>query len=220
MDWLRAGSQMVQQQALRDFDQAMRNYFGGTHRRPSFRKAGRSEGFRVVAVKLGHVRRLNRRAGEVWVPKGGLGAVPLVPSRSWSEVVQDDLRSSWALACRVRLHPGGSPGAGTGQIVGVDRGVVVSAALSTGELLSAPRLSPGQRRRLLLLQRRAGAGQPRLESPRQVQLAIARLRAREADARKDWCEKISTDLARRFAVIRVEDLNIREMSRSAGGTDR
>jgi putative transposase len=29
-DWLAAGSQTVQQQALRDFAQAMRNFFGGT----------------------------------------------------------------------------------------------------------------------------------------------------------------------------------------------
>ena len=53
--WLAAGSQMVQQQALRDFDQAMANYFGGSHGRPSWRKAGRDEGFRVVAVKPGEV---------------------------------------------------------------------------------------------------------------------------------------------------------------------
>ena len=33
--WLAAGSQMVQQQALRDFAQAMANYFGGTHDRPA-----------------------------------------------------------------------------------------------------------------------------------------------------------------------------------------
>jgi hypothetical protein len=32
--WLREGSQMVQQQALRDFAQAMRNFYGGTHRQP------------------------------------------------------------------------------------------------------------------------------------------------------------------------------------------
>ena len=36
--WLAAGSQMVQQQALRDFDQAMANYFGGSHGRPVWRK--------------------------------------------------------------------------------------------------------------------------------------------------------------------------------------
>ena len=69
--WLAAGSQMVQQQALRDFAQATANHVGGTHHRPSWRKAGRNEGFRVVAVKPGGVRRLSRHTGEVRVPKAG-----------------------------------------------------------------------------------------------------------------------------------------------------
>src|ERR1022692_3508735 len=70
-DWLRDGSQTVQQQALRDFDQAMRNFFAGTHRRPTWRKASAHNGFRIVAVQPRHVRRLNRNAGEAWVPKAG-----------------------------------------------------------------------------------------------------------------------------------------------------
>ncbi|MDT7796116.1 MAG: putative transposase, partial [Mycobacterium sp.] len=48
--------------------------------------------------------------------------------------------------------------------------------------------------------------------------AIAKLKARERDRRKDWVEKTTTDLARRFDVIRVEDLDIRKMTRSARGT--
>ena len=47
---------------------------------------------------------------------------------------------------------------------------------------------------------------------------MARLRARETDRRKDWAEKASTDIARRFDLIRVEDLQIRNMTRSAKGT--
>jgi putative transposase len=46
----------------------------------------------------------------------------------------------------------------------------------------------------------------------------ARLRARETDRRKDWAEKTSTRQAREFDVIRVEDLNIKGMTRSAKGT--
>src|SRR4051794_10838965 len=38
--WLAAGSQTVQQQALRDLDQAWRNFFGGTHDRPTWRRRG------------------------------------------------------------------------------------------------------------------------------------------------------------------------------------
>jgi putative transposase len=49
-------------------------------------------------------------------------------------------------------------------------------------------------------------------------MAIARLAAREADARKDWCEKVSADLARRFDMIGVEGLKVASMTRSASGT--
>ena len=70
-DWLAAGAQTVQQQALRDFAQAMGDFFVGTHRRPTWRGAGVHEGFRQVAVKARHVARLNRRFGRVWVPKIG-----------------------------------------------------------------------------------------------------------------------------------------------------
>jgi putative transposase len=50
-----------------------------------------------------------------------------------------------------------------------------------------------------------------------VRLAIARTKAREADRRKDWAEQTSTDIARRFDLIRVEDLRIKDMTRSAKG---
>jgi hypothetical protein len=39
-----------------------------------------------------------------------------------------------------------------------------------------------------------------------------------ADRRKDWAEKTSTRLARRFDIIRIEDLRITPMTRSAKGT--
>ena len=40
------GRKTVQQQALRDFAHAMQSFFAGTHRRPTWRKAGVHEGFR------------------------------------------------------------------------------------------------------------------------------------------------------------------------------
>jgi ribosomal protein L37AE/L43A len=51
--WLAAGSQMVQQQALRDFAQAMTAFFdpGNPAGRPGWRKAGRNEGFRIVRLE-------------------------------------------------------------------------------------------------------------------------------------------------------------------------
>jgi putative transposase len=53
---------------------------------------------------------------------------------------------------------------------------------------------------------------------RRARTAVAKLKARETNRRKDWAEKASTDLVRMFDVIRVEDLKIRNMTRSARGT--
>jgi transposase len=175
--WLREGSQTVQQQALRDFAQAMANYFSDTHRRPTWRKQGRDEGFRIVAVKTGHIRRLSRKLGQVWIPKAGW-----VRFR-WSRAVPEaksyrvtcDRAGRWhiAFAAVPQPIPGQPipgqpiPGLGSGEVVGIDRGVVVSA---------------------------------------------------EGDRRKDWAEQVSTGPARRFDVIRIEDLRITGMTRSAKGT--
>jgi len=216
--WLAAGSVMVQQQALRDFSQAMASYFAGTHRKPTWRKAGRDEGFRVVALRPGQIRRLNRRWGQVLVPKAGWVRF------HWSRPVPraKSFRVTWDRADRWHIAFAAVPepieGPGTGAVVGVDRGVAVSAALSTGDMLACPRLSPGRDRRVKVLQRRLTRARRGSNRRGQVRSAIARLKAREADARKDWAEKLSTDLARRFDVICVEDLRIPNMTRSAKGT--
>jgi putative transposase len=217
--WLRAGSQTVQQQALRDFAQAMRNFFTGTHRRPTWRKAGVHEGFRQVAVKPHHVERLNRRVGRVWVPKVGwvrFRQSRPAPAGLKSYRVTRDRAGRWHVAFAHVPDPICGPG--DCSVVGIDRGIAVSAALSTGELLHAPRLTPGESKRLTVLQQRLARCKRGSNRRAKTKQSIAKLKARESDRRKDWVEKTSTDLARRFDVIRVEDLDVRAMTRSARGT--
>ena len=180
--------------------------------------SGWDEGFRIVAVRPEHVRRLNRKIGVVWVPKAGWVRFRwsrVVPAAKSYRVTRDRA-GRWHLAFAALPAP--IPAPATGEVVGVDRGVAVSAALSTGELLHAPRLSPGRQRRLVLPQRRLARSQPGSRRRKIARRAIARLKGREVDARKDWSEKVSTDLARRFDMIRVEDLRIQDMAKSAKGT--
>jgi putative transposase len=218
-DWLATGSQTVQQQALRDFAQAMRNFFAGTHRRPTWRKAGVHEGFRQVAVKSDHVERLNRRFGRVWVPKVGWVRFRLsrpVPEGVKSYRVTRDRAGRWHVAFAHIPDPIAGPG--EGSVVGIDRGVAVSAALSTGELLHAPGLSHGEAKRLTVLQQRLARAKLGSNRRARTKLAIAKLKARETDRRKDWIEKATTDIARRFDTIRIEALDVRAMTGSARGT--
>jgi putative transposase len=96
--------------------------------------------------------------------------------------------------------------------------VAVSAALSTGQLLHCPALTARKQARRRRLQRKLARARRGSNRRGRVKRAIARLKARETDRRKDWAEKVSTDIARRFDVIRVEDLKITTMTRSAKGT--
>jgi putative transposase len=226
-DWLAAGSQTVQQLgvppacggALRDFAQAMRNFFHGTHRRPTRRKAGTHEGFRQVGVKPRHITRLSRRYGQVWIPK--LGWVKFRWTRTIADTVKSyrvtlDRSGRWHIA--FAAVPDAVSGPGDGRAVGVDRGVAVSVALSSGELLRVAGLRAGETQRLRRLQRRLARARRGSHRRARTTLAIARLRARETDRRRDWVEKTSTDVARRFDTICVEVLKVRAMTRSARGT--
>jgi len=85
-------------------------------------------------------------------------------------------------------------------------------------MLHAPLLTPGESKRLKVLQHRLARAKRGSRRRQKTKLAIAKLSARERDRRNDWVEKISTDLARRFDVIRVEKLDVRAMTRSARGT--
>ena len=153
LGWLAAGSSSVQQQALRDFRQALANWRAGTHRRPTWRKRGVHEGFCVRDVT---VRRLNRRWAQITVPKAGpvrfrlsrpLPAGPLGMAR-----VTLDRKGRWHVS-----FPGPQPQVArepTGAVVGIDRGVAATLATSDRRMVRAPVMRARERRRLRRLQQR------------------------------------------------------------------
>ena len=221
--WLAAGSQTVQQQALRDFARARAAFADPANpvRRPTWRKTGRDEGFRIVGRRgrQWDVRRVSRHVGQVWMPKAGWVRFRWsrpVPAGVKSYRVTRDRAGRWHVAFAAIPEPLAAPG--TGEVVGIDRGVAVSAALSTGEMLHVLGLTARERTRLRRLERKLARAKRGSGRRKQVCRAMARLRARETDRRKDWAEKASTDIARRFDVIRVEDLKIQHMTRSGKGT--
>ena len=221
--WLADGPHTVQQQALRDYARAMTAFLDPQNPagRPTWRKAGRDEGFRIVGRRgrQWDVRRLSRHVGEVWVPKVGWVRFRwsrAVPSGVKSYRVTMDRAGRWHIAFAAIPNFISAPC--NGEVVGIDRGVIVSATLSTGELLRVPGLTARERRRLRRLQRKLARTRRGSDRRGQVRLAIAQMRARQTDRRKDWAEKTSTYIARRFDVIRIEDLKISNMTRSARGT--
>ena len=217
-DWLASGSFTVQQQALRDFEQAMRYWWGGTHQHPTWRRKGSKEGFRVVAMKPHHLRRLNRRWGEVLVPK--VGRIRFRWTRHIGDVksyrVTFNASGCWHVCFAKKPEP--LSRVVTGSDVGIDRGVVNAIATSDGALLHTPTLSAPERARLLRLQRRLARQQKASGRRRRTKRAIVGLRLRESDQVKDWVEKTTTTLVLANDLIAVENLRITELTRSCRGT--
>lgn len=209
--WLAEGSSIVQQQALRDFDQAMKNWRGGTHRKPTWRKRGRHEGFRIVNPPK--VEQLNRKWSQVFVPKVGWLRFrrTRMPGEAKSYRVTRDGAGRWHIA--FAAIPAPIIGPCDGSIVGIDRGVTITLALSDGAMHQAPEPFPIKRAARALSRCKRGSNRRKAAKAR-----LAKLHARNADRRKDWAEKTSTRIARDYDVIRIEDLKVKNMVRSAKGT--
>jgi IS605 OrfB family transposase len=213
--WLRTGSSSVQQQALRDFDQAMRNWWAGTHRRPTWHRRGTNEGFCIRDVK---VRKLSRKYAEVFVPKVGFVRFRLTRTlgKHGMARITKDRAGRWHVAFSAPQPA--LPRIPSGKVVGIDRGVAHAATTSDGKHLDIGGLRPTEEGRLLRLQRQLARQRKGSNRCARTKHAIAVLHARAADRRKDWVEKTSTRLVSEYDVIVFEELRVREMLRSARGT--
>ncbi|MFE5602452.1 RNA-guided endonuclease InsQ/TnpB family protein [Streptomyces coelicoflavus] len=244
--WLRLGNADVQQQALQDFAKAKNARFTSGFGEPTWRKKFRHEGFRVIGAdrvpeyntdgspklnaKTGKqvmgrsvtLQKLNRRWAQVKVPGCGWVRFRLSVNGKGARLPQAKTfrvtfrNGRWHIAFAVLPEPTSAPG--TGQAIGIDRGVKVTAALSDGRTLNCPRLTTRERARIRKHQRRAARAEKAGPTKALEYAKVAKLKAREADRRKDWCEKTSTMLARTYDLVRFEKLNIKNMTRSARGT--
>ena len=208
------------QQALMDLDKACRSY--GTFRvrwrssrrwRPSFRFP---EGTKMV------VQRLNRRHARVKLPK--LGWVRFRWSRPLDGAV---IRSAtltrdgahWFVSFLVEdAHTTPAAHAGPDTAVGVDRGVAVAIATSDGDLMDRDFLTAGERRRARMLQRKLSRAAKHSRNRDQTRLALAKIRARERHRRQDFCTQSAHQLTAGHALVVIEDLKTKQMTRSAKGT--
>ena len=219
--WLTEGSSVIQQQALRDLDQAFKNWWKRPDHfgRPTWRKAGINEGFYIRDLC---VRRINRKWGEVSVPKAG--RIKFRITREWNDIAT-------ASSARITLDRSGRwfvsftrpapqiERKSTGALLGLDMGIASSVTTSDGMHIHMPKLlSAGERQRKRRLQRRLARQVKGSNRRARTKLAVAKLAAKESDRRKDWVEKTTTRLVRDYDLIVVEDLRVKNMSKSASGT--
>jgi putative transposase len=96
-------------------------------------------------------------------------------------------------------------------VVGVDLGIKALATLSTGEKFEAPKPLKKSLEQLQRLSRQLSRKQRGSNRRWKAKRKLARLHYRVSCARNDALHKLTTDLARRFGTVVIEDLNVRGM---------
>lgn len=103
------------------------------------------------------------------------------------------------------------------SIVGIDMGVKQFATLSDGKVYEPLNSFRGLSKKLAKLQRRLKNKKKFSNNWKKLKAKITQCHEKIANARRDYLHKISTEISENQAVIVIEDLKIKNMSKSAKG---
>jgi IS605 OrfB family transposase len=210
--WLKEVHSQVLQQCLKDLERAYTHLFAGRAAPPQYRKKSLADSFRYPqGFKLD--------GRKVYLPM--IGWVDFWHSRDIEGTVKNVTVSRqgqhWYVAFQVEMDLESPVHPATAE-VGIDLGIATFAAFSDGTLhppLNAYRHAAKKKARM---QRKLAGMVKYSQNWKKQQKRIARLDMRIANCRHDFLHKLSTETSKNHAVIVVEDLQIKNMSKSARGT--
>ena len=211
--WLGESPSQTLQQSLKDLERSYTNFFAKRADFPRFKKKGLSSSFRfpqgckldqannrIFLPKLGWMH--YRNSGEV------LGEVKNVTvSHScghWYISVQTEREVSEA------KHPSTSA-------IGVDMGIAQFATLSDGHVFAAVNSFKQKQKQLARYQRAFSRKVKFSQNWKKQKSKIGKLHQTIANIRKDYLHKTTTIISQNHAMIVIEDLQVKNMSKSASG---
>jgi putative transposase len=215
--WLAQIDSQALQQALRDLDQAYRNFFRrvkqGAKKKgfPTFKSKHRdTPRFRIP-------QRVTLDGSFVQAPK--IGAVRAIVHRPLEGLIKSatfkqELDRSWYVAFVVEQQAPERQPRPVRTHVGLDVGLKSLAVLSNGETIENPRWYRTQMQKLRRTQQRLCRRQKGSAGRAKARQQVARLHAKVRCQRQDFLHKLSARLVREYDLITIEDLNIRGLART------
>src|SRR5215470_8360363 len=212
--WLSDGPAQALQQSLKDLERGFTNFFEKRANFPDFHKKGRKDSFRIpqgfqvdnqnARIKLPKIGWMRyRKSREIaGTPKNV--TVTLVNGKAFISIQTER-------EVETPMHPSKSS-------VGLDWGIKRFYTLSNGEY--EEQLSPLQQfgQKLARSQRVLSRKKKFSKNWKKAKFKVSKLHNQIANIRKDFIHKSSNDLSKNHAVVFVEDLCIRNMSKSARGS--
>ena len=213
--WLAQAPVHPLQQSLKDLERAYANFFAQRAAFPRFKKKGQGDRFRYPDPKQ---IKLDEANGRIFLPK--LGWLRYRKSRdvlgTVKNVTVSQAAGKWFVSIQtecvleVPIPQGGA--------VGIDMGVARFATLSDGTFY-APLNSFRQHEDALRKAQQALSRKTKFSKNwMKAKAKVQRIQARIGNARRDYLHKTSTAISKNHAMVCIEDLQVRNMSRSAAGT--
>lgn len=213
--WLATAPVHPLQQTLKDLERAYANFFAKRADFPRFKKKGQHDSFRYPDPKQ---IKLDQGNSRLFLPKLGwlhyrnsrevLGTVKNVTVRqscgTWFVSIQTEREVE-------RPMP-------QGIAVGIDMGVARFATLSDGTFYAPVNSFKRHETRLRKAQQALSRKVKFSNNGKKAKARLQRIHARIGNVRRDFLHKTSTTISKNHAMVCIEDLPVRNMSKSAAGT--
>jgi putative transposase len=205
------------QQKLKDLDKAFRDCFDKNQplkRCPVFKKKGLSD-----SIRFPQGFKIDQQLNKIFLPK--IGWVKYRNSRKIvgepKNITVSRKGKHWYASIQVEYDTMSLPHKAT-SIVGIDMGVKRFATLSDGTVFEPLNSFKGKAEKLAKLQRKLKHKNKFSSNWKKVKAKITKCHEDIANARKDYLHKVSTEICENQAVICIEALKVKNMSKSAKGT--
>ena len=211
--WLAEAPSQTLQQTLKDLERAYQNFFAKRADFPRFKKKGRSDSFRYPQGC-----KLDQSNSRIFLPK--LGWMRYRNSRDVLGEVKNVIVSQscgkWFVSVQTEREVEQSlPQASTA--IGIDVGVARFATMSDGSHIEPLNSFKKHQQRLARYQRRMSRKVKFSNNWKKAKTKIQQIHSAIANARKDYLHKTTTTISQNHALVCIEDLQVRNMSKSSKG---
>ncbi len=214
--WLKDAPCHTLQHALKDLEKAYKNFFAKRTDFPRFKRKGSGDSFRYPDPKQIKLDQVNSR---LFLPK--LGWLRYRNSRDvlgeLRNVTVSQSGGKWFVSIQTQremadpVHPSSSS-------VGIDVGIARFATLSDGSFIEPLNTFRKHQQRLARVQRVMSRKQKFSNNWKKVKAEVQKIHTRITNVRRDFLHKATTTISQNHAIVCVEDLQVRNMSKSAAGS--
>ena len=213
--WLKDAPVHPLQHALKDLERAYKNFFAKRAMFPRFKRKGTGESFRYPDAKQFEVDQANSR---IKLPK--LGWMRYRNSRDMlgaaKNITISQSGGKWFASIQTEREVA-QPVPAAASAIGIDVGIARFVTMSNGCFIAPLNSFRKHQQRLARYQRRMSRKVKFSNNWKKEKTKVQKVHTCIANARKDFLHKTTTTISKNHALVCIEDLQVRNMSKSSKG---